>query len=160
MDRKFPSGSSKPTLTRTSSIQTRYMEMLLSLDEIPRLHNMLASFLTWILLAGFIVFPGTFTSFQQSGVVKGDTKGAVAEKILGTVGNVPLLWVAGACCIIGGAGMIGLWWRWSNNYVWLINRIFLYGSPLHLKILLTLANTSASQTRLLEFDRGTHLDSC
>ena len=33
-------------LNRQNSVQTRYMTMLLHLDEIPRLHNILASFFT------------------------------------------------------------------------------------------------------------------
>lgn len=45
-------------LARVPSVQTRYMEMLLHLDKIPRLDNILASVFTWILLAGFLVIPG------------------------------------------------------------------------------------------------------
>lgn len=114
----------KPSLTRTTTAQTRYMEMLLGLDTIPRIHNLLASFFTWILLAGFLVFPGTFTSLQnyESSNKSGP---AIEHKILHTVANVPLLWVAGACVIIGALGMVGLWFRWRRNYVWLINRIFM-----------------------------------
>ncbi|EUC60956.1 methyltransferase domain protein [Rhizoctonia solani AG-3 Rhs1AP] len=48
-----PAGS----LQRRSSANTRYMNMLLELDAVPRFHNMLASFFTWILLAGFVIFP-------------------------------------------------------------------------------------------------------
>jgi hypothetical protein len=40
---------------RQNSVQTRYITMLLGLDTIPRLHNILSSFFTWILLAGFVV---------------------------------------------------------------------------------------------------------
>lgn len=114
----------KPSLTRTTTAQTRYMEMLLGLDTIPRIHNLLASFFTWILLAGFLVFPGTFTSLQkyESSNKSGP---AIEHQILHTVANVPLLWVAGACVIIGAVGMVGLWFRWRRNYVWLINRIFM-----------------------------------
>jgi hypothetical protein len=32
-----------PTITRTPSVQTRYISMLLALDTIPRLHNILVS---------------------------------------------------------------------------------------------------------------------
>ena len=118
----------KPELTRTPSVQTRYMQMLLHIDEIPRLHNILAAFFTWILLAGFITFPGTFTSVQQAIDRKtNDRTSQVAYKVLNTVGNVGLLWVAGVCCVIGGGGMVWLWFRWRANYVFLINRIFLPG---------------------------------
>ena len=114
----------KPSLTRTTTAQTRYMDMLLGLDTIPRVHNLLASFFTWLLLAGFLVFPGTFTSLQQY-ESKNNSGPALEHQILHTVANAPLLWVAGACCLIGTVGMIGLWIRWRRNYVWLINRIFM-----------------------------------
>lgn len=114
------------SLKRRPSANTRYMNMLLELDAVPRVHNMLASFFTWILLAGFIIFPGTFTSIQSLNV--DDPSRSDAEKwILGRVKNVPLLVIAGLCCGIGAAGMIWLWYRWHNNFIWLVNRIFLPG---------------------------------
>ncbi|KAM7211001.1 hypothetical protein V8F06_013608 [Rhypophila decipiens] len=45
--------------------QTKYMEMLLSLDKTPQLYNILCSCFTWILLAGFVVIPGSFTSLRK-----------------------------------------------------------------------------------------------
>lgn len=112
-------------LRRQTSVKTRYMTMLLDLDTIPRLHNILASFFTWILLAGYIVFPGTFTSIQDSTTNPLIENNTTAEKVLKHVKNAPLLWIAGFCCGIGVCGMAWLWWRWRNNFVWLINRIFL-----------------------------------
>src|SRR6187402_2243395 len=35
---------------RQNSVQTRYMNMLLAMDTIPRFHNILIAFFTWILL--------------------------------------------------------------------------------------------------------------
>lgn len=46
---KYPPASQtgRPNiLNRTNSVQTRYMNMLLGLDTIPRFHNILASFFT------------------------------------------------------------------------------------------------------------------
>lgn len=120
--------SSRPTLTRVPTTQTRYMEMLLHLDQIPRLHNILSSAFTWILLAGFLVVPGTFTSFKNSQAFKeadSDESNAVAHAIVRSIANIGLLWVSGAFCIIGGLGCIWLWFCWRQNYVWLLNRIFL-----------------------------------
>ena len=68
-------------------MDTQYVNMLLALDSIPRLHNMLAGFFTWILLAGFVLFPGTFTSLQNESVV---STGEVGKKVLDAVGHVPL----------------------------------------------------------------------
>lgn len=111
----------KPGLARTPSVQTRYVQMLLGLDEIPRLHNILAAGFSWILLAGFIVFPGTFTSVQNSAAFKqaaNSSSNAVEHQILHEVSHIGLLWVAGSCCVIGAIGLCGLWFRWRENYVW------------------------------------------
>ena len=79
----------RPHLIHATSTQmdTQYVNMLLALDSIPRLHNMLAGFFTWVLLAGFVLFPGTFTSLQNENVV---STGEVGKKVLGAVGHVPL----------------------------------------------------------------------
>ncbi|KAF2814790.1 uncharacterized protein BDZ99DRAFT_485369 [Mytilinidion resinicola] len=121
------------------------MNMLLALDTIPRLHNILASAFTWILLAGYVIFPGTFTSLQNSDVINDSKSKSEAEstgkEVLRHVAFLPLLWVAAVCCIIGASGMCWLWWRWSENYVWLLNRIFLPGC---LNSLAGLVNTLVS----------------
>lgn len=104
-----------------SNIQTRYMNMLLALDDIPPIFNMAASFFTWILLAGFVLFPGTFTSLQQQQL------SGVEAQVLEVVSNIPLYIVAWVCTGIGGVGMIWLWWRWQRNYIWIVNRIFVPG---------------------------------
>lgn len=124
--------TSKPQLTRVPSVQTRYMEMLLHLDEIPRVFNILASLFTWIILAGFLVVPGTFTTFKESEAFQkanndGDGEGRddVAHAIVHSIENIGLLWLSGAFCVVGTLGCIWLWYRWNKNYVWLINRVFL-----------------------------------
>ena len=127
--------------TRQNSVQTRYMNMLLSLDTIPRMHNIYAAFFSWILLAGFVIFPGTFTSISKSLDPENDT----AQEILDHVKHVPLLYIAAFCSGLGAIGMIWLWqatqsphilgsaanwvnrFRWRKNFVWLLNRIFLPG---------------------------------
>ncbi|KAL9112998.1 MAG: hypothetical protein Q9227_002863 [Pyrenula ochraceoflavens] len=123
------STAQKPEMMRTPSVQTRYMQMLLHIDEIPRMHNILAAFFTWVLLAGFITFPGTFTSAQNALNKKHPNGEAeeVAHHVLNKVVNVGLIWVAGVCCVVGGGGMLWLWFRWRSNYIFLINRIFLPG---------------------------------
>lgn len=64
--------------------RTRYVNMLLALDDIPQMFNMMASFFTWILLAGFVLFPGTFTSLQQQQL------SGVEGQLLNVVTNIPL----------------------------------------------------------------------
>lgn len=105
---------------------TRYVEMLLGLDKIPRLHNILAAFYGWVLLAGFVVFPGTFTSLED---LRGDSGlDEQAGEIIDHVQNIPLLVVAAVCCGIGAIGLLWLCFRWRRNYIWLLNRIFLPGA--------------------------------
>lgn len=107
-------------------LDTRYMEMLLSLDKIPRIHNILASFFGWLVLAGFVVFPGTFTSIKD--LPEDPGLAGQASDILDHVQNIPLLIVAAVCRGIGALGLLWLVFRWRRNYVWLLNRIFLPGA--------------------------------
>ncbi|KAH7915554.1 hypothetical protein BJ138DRAFT_1141585 [Hygrophoropsis aurantiaca] len=133
----------RPTLPASSSsqTQTRYVNMLLALDDIPTYFNMLASFFTWILLAGFILFPGTFANLQQQQLA--DTE----AQILNVVTEVPLYIIAWICTGIGAAGMVWLWWRWMNNYVWVVNRIFVPGLLNSLAgVISTLANIYGSHS--------------
>jgi len=119
-----------PPLTRVPSVQTRYMEMLLhAADAVPRLHNILAAVFTWILLASFLVVPGTFTSFRNSDAFKQadeDDGNKVAHAIVHSIAHIGLLAVSAILLSIGGLGCFWLWYVWRLNYVWLINRIFLY----------------------------------
>jgi len=102
------------------------VEAPLQLDRMPRRYNLLASLFTRLLLAGYIVFPGTFTSLKGSNAVKNAANRDKTERlILDTVQNVPLLWTAAIFCVIGACGISCLWWRWNENFVWLKNRIFL-----------------------------------
>ncbi|KAI9730633.1 MAG: hypothetical protein M1818_008115 [Claussenomyces sp. TS43310] len=127
-------GSTAPSVTmrpgapeRMNSVQTRYMNMLLALDTIPRLHNLYASFFLWILLAGFVIFPGTFTSISSLEDDQTVDNNVVAKTFFRAFKNTPLLIVAAMCCGIGAIGMLWLWYRWRQNYVWLLNKIFLPG---------------------------------
>ena len=124
--RSYESSLRRPFRKR-ASIQTRYIQMLLEQDNIPRIHNILAAFFTWILLAGFVIFPGTFTQVQKSQTLASasDTGSEAQRKLLSLIRNAPLLWIAVACCVLGVLGMVWLWVRWRHNYVWVINRIFL-----------------------------------
>jgi hypothetical protein len=69
----------------SSQMDTQYVNMLLALDDIPTLHNMLAKFFNWILLAGFILFPGTFTSLKNLG-----GSGQVEQQLVNVVTSIPL----------------------------------------------------------------------
>ncbi|KAJ7253463.1 hypothetical protein C8J57DRAFT_1076705 [Mycena rebaudengoi] len=113
--------SHRPPLATAGSHQTKYVNMLLALDSIPPLYNILASFFTWILLAGFVLFPGTFTNLKDN--PSGQLGGLAADVIQ----HLSLYVVAWVCTGIGAAGMLWLWYRWQNNYVWVLNRILMPG---------------------------------
>ncbi|KAH8105433.1 hypothetical protein BXZ70DRAFT_920852 [Cristinia sonorae] len=126
-----PPSAPQPTPQRPSLIHgtpsqmdTQYVNMLLALDDIPTIHNLAASFFNWILLAGFILFPGTFTSLQNLSAANG---GEVPANLVNAVTQLPLYIVAWVCCGIGALGMIWLWWRWRLNYIWGMNKIFVPG---------------------------------
>lgn len=111
-------------IIQNSPTQSRYVEMLLQLDKIPKLYNLLASAFTWLLLAGYIALPGTFTSISNSRKLA-DGAGTAGKLLVRAVQNVPLLVVAALCCAVGAGGMLWLWWSLQGNYVWLISRIIL-----------------------------------
>jgi hypothetical protein len=100
--------------------------MIVEADEVPWQYNMLASAAHWILLAGYLVIPGTFTSLQRSDAIhEGLTENEAGELILNTIQNPPLL--ATACFFFVAGLMIMAWLYYDHreNYIWLINRIFM-----------------------------------
>jgi len=142
-------------LQRIPSVQTRYMDMLLSQDTIPRLHNILASFFQWILLAGFLVLPATFNSISQSNEVQTSSKGGnlAAKAALTVVKNVPLLYVGAFGAGVGLIGKACLFVVHRRNYIWLVNKIFMY------EILVSkFFSADYKQARLYELCCWTHLD--
>ena len=103
------------------------MNMFLQLDHIPQLHNIYAFISTYILLAGYIVFPGTFTSIRNSSAVEGVAgKSHAGQTVFKAVQNVPLLVIAALCCVAGVVGMCLLWWIYQDNFIWLRQKIFLF----------------------------------
>ncbi|THC94181.1 hypothetical protein EYZ11_006322 [Aspergillus tanneri] len=63
------SPAKEPSLQRSETmhaIETRYIQLLLELDYIPWFYNVPAYTTNWLLLAGYLVIPGTFTSLQES----------------------------------------------------------------------------------------------
>lgn len=99
---------------------SRHDKMILEIDKrIPSCYNILAGFLSWLLLAGFLVSPSAYASMQESSALQ--ETGQVGRSVMQAVRNVPLLFIASFACLIASAGLAWLWWRWRHNYI-LINR--------------------------------------
>lgn len=99
-----------------------YDRMVVESHEVPLRWNFLASLSNWLLLAGFIVFPGTFTSISRSGVLNRNQAGRIIQR---AVRNIPLLYIGGFSCLIGVLGILWAWWNVKHNWFWLVYRIFL-----------------------------------
>lgn len=117
-------------LPRVSTMHSRYVQMLLEVDTIPKLHTVLASFFVWLLLAGFLVFPGTFTTISKSIEAnhgKDDWADKTAESIYKSVKNIPLLVIGALICAASLLGMTFLAFLHMKNYVWLLNKLLVPG---------------------------------
>ncbi|KAF9882875.1 hypothetical protein FE257_004932 [Aspergillus nanangensis] len=79
-----------PTAKLNPAIQSQYVDILLEMEQIPLVYNMAASICTWLVLAGFLIFPGTFTTLRESSFIE-DTAGGVIYR---AVQHIPLLSIA------------------------------------------------------------------
>ena len=113
------------------SQRPQYNRMVLESNNVPAGYNILAAASLWILLAGYIVLPGSFTSLQNSKSLSDSETGKVVQH---AIQNVPLLVVAGICCLFGAVGICYLWYIWWRSYVWLVNKLFLWVLQKLLKI--------------------------
>jgi hypothetical protein len=93
-----------------------YVDMCTKSIEAPLRCNILAAFYSWVTLAGFLVFPTTFTSPQYNSTLE-NIEGVKVIEIV--VQRLPLLGVAITCCISGILGTCILWYLWRKNFVWL-----------------------------------------
>jgi len=103
---------------------TEYIELLLELDKIPRTYVVAAYISTWSLLAGYLVFPGTFTSIANSQALTNDS-GQVGKAIAKTFRNLELLIIAAISCVLGAGVIVFLMWKKRNNCLWLLNKVIL-----------------------------------
>lgn len=114
---------------RSDTAHSHYVNMLLSQDRIPRFHTIMAAVFVWLLLAGFLVFPGTFTSLRET-IEESDDDGKATEAaatVLNTVKNIPLLVIGAVACGISAIGMLWLLITHRRNFVWLLNRLLVPG---------------------------------
>jgi len=135
----------------TASERTEYEKMVL--EDVPWWRNLLSPFFTLILLAGFLVLPGSFSTLETIEIPPGNLR-----KVLHAIENLPLyvpplpthpppsnqkkttlrcfsdVWgstnrlvIAYCFCALGGGGMCLLWWLQRHNCVWLLSHIFVPG---------------------------------
>ncbi|KAK4190633.1 hypothetical protein QBC35DRAFT_62027 [Podospora australis] len=119
------------------SQQGPYMTMLLSLDKIPRLHNILVVFFTFLLLLGFVIIPGSFTSIKRkveesdAGITislpgqSGQAGAANRDRLLLSKSNTAAMVIGFVLIITGTFGSAWLALRWRRNYVWLLNKLYM-----------------------------------
>ncbi|EAU30109.1 predicted protein [Aspergillus terreus NIH2624] len=114
---------SKPhhTAKLNPAVQSQYIDTLLEMEQTPLAYNLAASICTWLVLAGFLVFPGTFTTLRESSLLQNAAGGVVYR----AVQHIPLLSVAIIFCALGTAGCGALWWGRRANYIWPTEKIFL-----------------------------------
>ncbi|KAH8726705.1 hypothetical protein GQ44DRAFT_613279 [Phaeosphaeriaceae sp. PMI808] len=118
---KVPPKATQLSLNDTVS-QTPYMVMCTQSHQARNRYTLGAAIFSWLILAGYLVLPNTFTSLQSSKTLSGSKGGQLLQS---TVRNVQLLPFAGVLCLIGVAGISRLWYKWRRNYVWLITYIFI-----------------------------------
>ncbi|KAH6869634.1 hypothetical protein B0T10DRAFT_593434 [Thelonectria olida] len=99
--------------------------MVLEAHETPAFDCLLAAISNWLFLAGFVVFPGAFTSLSHATLLSESQTGRAVQDFIGR--NMSLLAVGILCCSVGGAGIGWVSWKFRGNYVWLVDRIFLPG---------------------------------
>jgi len=102
---------------------TEYVKMLLASNKIPPWWGRAAHIFSWILLQGYVIFPGTFNAFNlskiDSGSQTGESPGSlIREEFFYIVRHVPIFWIGWSAVIIGGLGMFYCLLRWRRNYVW------------------------------------------
>jgi hypothetical protein len=99
-----PLGAANPVISNGSQplSSSRYVDMLVKVDQTPFIRDFLAGLFTWLLLAGYIVFPRAFKSLDNANTVNelrtvGKTVLAAAQK--------GLLGFAAVSCILAAIGM-------------------------------------------------------
>lgn len=107
---------------RLPKMRTR-LDMLEEIERIPVWEVVAINALTWLLLAGYLVFPSTFASIRKSDVL--NKAGDIGRSVDHVVRNVPLIYFASFLCLLSSAGLGWFWWRRRTNYIWALRRISL-----------------------------------
>lgn len=101
---------------------SRYNTMIIQSHEVPNTYNLIAAVSNWFFLAGFVFFPGTFTSLSHTSALADSAAGRAVQH---AVENIPLLCIGVLSSLLGGTGICWVWWNLRDNYIWLVDRVFL-----------------------------------
>ena len=111
-----------------SNSHTEYDKMILRMDkEIKPYYFGLAGFFSWLLLAGFLVSPTTYSSVRYLDAPK--QTGDIGKAVMHAVRNIPLIFIASFACIIAAVGLAWLWTRWHHNHIWIHRYLVMYVLP-------------------------------
>lgn len=105
---------------------TPYMRMLKEEALMNWKYNVMASAANWVLLAGYLVIPCTFTSLKESNQVeKALDKNTAGRAALNTLQNPPLLVIACLFLAVGATALVLLYRKFRPNYTWLVNKLLM-----------------------------------
>ena len=105
---------------------TPYMRMMKEEALMNWKYNVMVSAANWVLLAGYLVIPGTFTSLKESSQVeKALNKNNAGRAALNTIQNPPLLVIACLFLAVGATALVLLYRKFRPNYTWLVNKLFM-----------------------------------
>ncbi|KAH8587840.1 hypothetical protein B0O99DRAFT_640712, partial [Bisporella sp. PMI_857] len=95
-----------------------YKDMLFEYDSIPFKFKLFATCSLWLLLFGFVLFSGTFTTFKPN---------PAEEALISKVENMPMFVFGILFCGASSCALLYLSRRWKKNWIWLVERILLPG---------------------------------
>lgn len=84
-------------------MKTLYMVMMLQVNEASAKDNILAGLFSWLMLAEYVVFPGSSTSIKKLNSLNDSKSGRIVKSMIQYALLLPL---AGLCCLIGISGII------------------------------------------------------
>jgi hypothetical protein len=91
--------------------------MRLAYFDIHWYYSAFAGFLTWLLLAGYLISPSTYASIENTG--------GLGKSLMNEVLNIPLIGVASGFCALSLIGLVTLWSILQHNYIWVQRHIVL-----------------------------------
>lgn len=119
----FVAADNKPRKQATQLTISRYDQMVLDNDRnIGWWWSLLAKVFSWLLLAGYIVFPSTFASLRRSRAL--ESMGVVGYIVSRGLND----FLISLASILSGSASIGLAWLWFRlraNYIWVNQQIIM-----------------------------------